>query len=110
MIYEFVDTETGERVELEYPAKAAPGLDSIVHRDGRTLRRVLSMPAIGVLGAKPFKPHAANSLDPWLPSAPRHDDQGRPVFLNRSERDEAIKRENARREKVGDTKRIEIRE
>lgn len=97
MIYEFVDTQTGEGVEIVFPMGECPGIGDKILHDGREVERVFSMPAgIKVLGLQTFKPFASESMREWHPDAPRHDDRGRAVFQTRAEQDEFINKNNAR--------------
>lgn len=48
MMYEFIDTETGERREFDFRMADAPPLDSEIERGGRRYRRVVSLPRAAV--------------------------------------------------------------
>lgn len=43
MIYEFVEEETGKRVEVEYSPARVPSIGRRIRRGGRTLRRLPSV-------------------------------------------------------------------
>ena len=97
MIYEFVDTETGERVEIPFPAGKAPGDGEVIEHEGRRVRRVLSIPAgFNIHGTKPFVPFVSESQQVWHPDAPAHTPDGKPVFQSRREQATFVDKNNAR--------------
>lgn len=109
MIYEFEDTQTGERVDLDFPIGKAPGLGETVVRDGRTLVRVCSIPAFSMMGAKPFKPHVSNTQERWDPAAPAgHDSEGRAIIDSRKTQMDFAHRINERNAKAGKAERLVI--
>lgn len=83
MIYEFIDTENGERVEVSMPMRDAPPIDSIIEHEGRSLRRIMSAP----LGAAvdDFTPFSSIQMERNHPDAPRLDKFGRARFHSRQE-------------------------
>lgn len=107
MIYEFKDQQTGERVEIAYPAGQAPGLGCVVKHNGRWVKRVVSVPAaLKPNGLTRFKPHAADSLPRWHPDAPAHDAEGRAIVTSRAEQQRMVAKMNERKVKAGDPKLI----
>lgn len=83
MRYEFQDTKTGELVEVNFPMKDAPPIDSIIEHEGRWLKRVPSLPAD--VAVDNFTPFSSIQLPLHDPAAPHHDPKGRPTFLTRQE-------------------------
>lgn len=89
MTYEFRDVNTGEGVEVMYRPSEAPSLDEVVEIQGRTLRRVVSLPHVN---AERSKPIIAISQEPWHPHASKYDKNGTPVFSNKLEAREFAKK------------------
>lgn len=83
MIYEFVDLESGARVEVSMPMRDAPPIDSIIEHDGRRLKRVMSAPAS--VAVDDFTPFSSIQMERNHPDAPRLDKFGRARFNTRQE-------------------------
>ena len=81
-IYSFKDSETGQTAERFYPLAEMPRIGDIVEEDGRKLVRIVDQPRIVVSKDHSF---VARSLNRWDPDAPRHNEQGQPVFHSKKE-------------------------
>lgn len=57
MKYEFEDTVTGERVEVDMPMADAPTIGSIIIHNGRHLMRIPSLPPVRVAESLHFESH-----------------------------------------------------
>lgn len=111
MRYEFLDLQTGDRVELDFPMSQAPPLDTILEHEGRTLQRVVTNPAaIGVhrSGGHFFKPHVSDQIERWHPDAPAHTSDGRAIIGSREQLETTIGRINDRNDKDGIADRMVI--
>lgn len=109
MIYEFRDQQTGEMVEIAYPAGKAPGLGCVVKHEGRMVERELSFPAaIKANGLTRFKAHVCDTIERWHPDAPAVDSEGRAVITNRNEQRTFIAKVNARKVAAGEKKLVHI--
>ena len=73
------------RVICEYfPMADAPGIGEVVEIRGQPATRILSQ----IRQTNRSYGHTAHSLPPWDPRAPRHDEDGQPVFTSKKEIDE----------------------
>jgi len=98
-VYLYQDVETGERFTLERSMSEAP--DTKLEMEGRTLRRVYAAPIVqkpkydnGDQKYPDGSPIGDRGLGRNWPFARNHDKKGRPLFANKSERDEAHSRAN----------------
>jgi hypothetical protein len=86
VIYDFIDKETGEPAEFNYPMSEAPPLDSEVVRDGRTYIRVVS-PEVGIapngFNGDWLQNMRCPSLPPW--ATDKHDRNGVCIVENARE-------------------------
>lgn len=97
--YSFQDVKTGEVVDLYMPASEAVEIGKVIRRGGRRLRRLA---AYGAPMAEPDWAHVDFQHRRWTPGAPRYDEKGRPVLLNKREilNFEARMRENDAKEGI----------
>lgn len=80
MIYEFVDTTTGESKELHYRMSAAPSIGETVRWQGKEYRRVASCNIDAGLEAKVHGyPYVSNSLPRNLAGCETNK-QGKPII------------------------------
>lgn len=81
--YEF-RTADGRIVTEFLPMSEAPEIGSWRTVGGVRAQRIASVPR----QTDRRYEHVAHSLPPWDPRAPRHDEEGQPVFVSRKEIDE----------------------
>lgn len=90
-LYEYIDEDTGEHVELFLHHDDCDDIGAIRQENGRRLRRVLSTIAAsvdnGFVSRQPQK---------WHPDAQRHTKEGWCAFNSRQEAREFSKRNNQR--------------
>lgn len=94
MFYEYVDIETGQRVILQRRVADCDPIGAEIEHEGRTLRRVVSVPANGVADVG-FRPFTCERVARDLPYAPNKDAEGRPRFETRAEVDRFIGQHHA---------------
>ena len=81
-VYSFKDSKTGEEVIHFYPLDDMPRIGDVVEESGRKLIRVIDQPTIAPIRDYSF---TAKSLPRWDPAAPRHNEQGQPMFGSKKE-------------------------
>jgi hypothetical protein len=79
-LYPFLDEQSGDYVEVLMDMSKVPGIGSTMRHEGRTLRRLPSMPQAPVM--KDFKAYLA-SQKPWAPGADEYDKGGTPICHSR---------------------------
>ena len=81
-IYSFKAHNTDEVIEKYYPLDEMPRIGDIIEESGRKFVRIVDQCRVAV-----SKDHAfvARSLNRWDPDAPRHNEQGQPVFHSKKE-------------------------
>jgi len=81
MLYEFIDTDSGKLVELEFRMMDAPSIGDTIRRDGRNLRRLV--PSLSPEIRREFKPYVAISKPKGMPGCPVDKKTGRSVITSR---------------------------
>ena len=81
MIYEYLDIETGEIVEITKPAAEADPVDSVIRHRGRSLRRIASGQATLALPVSD-EPRARRNIPKDMPGFEQYDRRGYVVATN----------------------------
>ena len=81
-IYSFKDSVTEEVLERYYPLADMPRIGDTVEENGRKFVRIVDLPRIASVRDYHF---TAKSLPRWDPAAPRHNEQGQPLFDSKKE-------------------------
>ncbi len=86
-VYSFKDHETGQVVERFYSLDEMPRIGDVVEENSRKFVRIVDQPRIAPIRNYHF---TARSLPRWDPSAPRHNEQGQPLFDSKKEVNEYV--------------------
>jgi len=82
VIYEFLDTDTGEHVEAEFPHEKAPKIGSIVRRNGRRLKRLPPNLGMPVVEGDMFRNYQVRRGSTQATGADGYDKKNRPYWTS----------------------------
>lgn len=81
-MYPFTCDETGETIDIFAEMREAPPIGATIEREGRTFRRIPTLPMEPVIPEYRFK---SVQVEPWHPAAPYHDEEGQACFTKKEE-------------------------